>query len=70
MNKNVKRSDNTYSLEDKGRMMETKLKAKKDIIRINQKYNKVLKDLEVEDLEAFEDDELVVLFDHKARGRQ
>lgn len=51
-------------------MMETKLKAKKDIVRINQKYNKVLKDLEVEDLEAFEDDELVVLFDHKTRGRQ
>lgn len=69
MNKNVKKSGKAYSLEDKGREMESKLKLKKDIIKTNQLYNKVLKDLDVEDIEDFEDVELELL-EHKAKGRK
>ncbi len=69
MNKNFKKG-NTYSHEDKGREMESKLKAKKDIIRTNQLYNKVLKDIDVEDIDDLEEVEMEILFEHKAKGKR
>lgn len=66
MNKNVKKpASNTYS-EDRTRKMESKLKMKKDQIKTNQKYNKVLKDLDIQDLQSFEDVEYE-LFESKAK---
>ena len=67
MNKNVKKpANNTYS-EDKSKKMESKLKMKKDIIKTNQKYNKVLKDLDIQDLQSFEDVEFELL-ENKAKS--
>lgn len=69
MNKNVKKpTNNTYS-EDKTRKLESKLKSKKDMIKINQRYNKVLKDLDIEDLQSFEDVEYE-LFENKAKSKK
>lgn len=69
MNKNVKKPmNNTYS-EDKSKKMESKLKLKKDMIKTNQKYNKVLKDLDINDLQTFEDVEFEV-FEHKAKSKK
>ncbi|PKM94288.1 MAG: hypothetical protein CVU84_12585 [Firmicutes bacterium HGW-Firmicutes-1] len=69
MNKNVKKSSgNTYA-EDKNKKLETKLKVKKDIIKTNQMYNKVLKDLDIQDLQTFEDVEYELL-EQKAKNKK
>lgn len=65
MNKNVKKqSSNTYSPEDKGKRMESKLKEKKDVTRTNKMYNKVLKDFDLDNLDDYEDVEFGLL-EHK-----
>jgi hypothetical protein len=69
VNKNVKKSSgNTYA-EDKNKKLETKLKVKKDIIKTNQMYNKVLKDLDIQDLQTFEDVEYELL-EQKAKNKK
>jgi hypothetical protein len=69
VNKNVKKpTNNTYS-EDKSRKLESKMKLKKDIIKTNKMYNKVLKDLDINDLDSFEDVEYE-LFEHKSKSKR
>lgn len=69
MNKNVKKPTNTTYSEDKGKRLESKLKQKKDMIKTNQKYNKVLKELDIHDLESFEDVEYE-LFENRSKFKK
>jgi len=69
VNKNVKKSSNGTYAEDKSKKLETKLKVKKDTIKTNQMYNKVLKDLDIQDLQSFEDVEYE-LFEQKAKSKK
>jgi len=45
------------------------MKLKKDIIKTNKMYNKVLKDLDINDLDSFEDVEYE-LFEHKSKSKR
>lgn len=69
MNKNVKKSSSSTYAEDKSKKLETKMKVKKDAIKTNQMYNKVLKDLDIQDLQTFEDVEYE-MFEQKAKGKK
>lgn len=66
VNKNARKSPNNTYLEDKNRKVEIKQKVKKESVRTNQIYNKVLKAFDVNDLESFEDFE-EELFEQKPK---
>lgn len=72
VNKNVKKPlNNTYS-EDKNKRLEGKLREKKDNARTNRIYNKVLKDIDIEELDDLDDldDIEIELFEHKNKGKK
>lgn len=69
MNKKFKKSSvNTYS-EEKEKKSESKSRIKKDSTKTNQRFNKVLKDIDINDLDSFEEFEYE-LFEQKAKGKK
>lgn len=71
MNNNAKKpSRNTYFDDGRGKSQESKTKEIKDTIRTNKMYNKVLKELELDELEDFDESEYELLEHSRAKGKK